>query len=138
MRYVRLAFACEMILAMLSNLLWARSLMAPCFSCSTIKILKDFRVMTFARERSRLVPLKVMPTGRPTPVANAAIAIPSVITVYVIRPVSMTHVTVLNRFICFASRLRTSISSSKYACTSFNLFMRYVCGSCGAVGFNSG
>ena len=65
----------EMILTMLSNLLWAGSLMASCFSGFMVKVLKCFHVMTVARERSRLVPLKAMPTGRPTPLANAAIEI---------------------------------------------------------------
>ena len=112
--------ACEIILAMLSNLLWASSLMASCFSCFTVKVLKDFRVMTIARERSRLVPLKATPTGRPTPLANAAIEIPPVITVDVIRPVSTMPVIVLNRFIFLAIRSRTSISSSKHASISVN------------------
>ena len=44
-------------------------------------------MITVARERSKLVPLKAMPTGRPTPLTNAAIEIPSVITVDVIKPV---------------------------------------------------
>ena len=61
-----------------------------------MKILKDFRVMAVARERSRLVPLKAIPTGNPTPLANAAIEIPPVITVDVIRPVSTIPVIVLN------------------------------------------
>ena len=94
--------------------------------------------MTVARERSRLVLLKVMPTGRPAPLPNAAAEISPVITVDVIRPVSMIPVIVLNRFIFFASLSQTSIPSSKYASISVNFFMRYVCGSCGAVGFNSG
>ena len=94
--------------------------MTSCFSCFVLKVLNDFCVMTVVRERSRRVPLKVMPTGRPTPLANAAIEIPPVITVDVIRPVSMISVIVLNRFICFASRSRTSISSSKYVSISVN------------------
>ena len=101
---------CEMILAMLSYLLWASSLMASYFSCFTVKVLKDFCVMTVARERSRLVSLLAMPTGRPTPLANAAIEIPPGITVYVIRPMSTMPVIVLNRFIFLAIRSRTSIS----------------------------
>ena len=52
--------------------------------------------MTVARERSKLVPLKAIATGNPTPLANAAIDIPSVITVDVIRPVSTIPVIVLN------------------------------------------
>ena len=112
--------ACEIILAMLSNLLWASSLMASCFSCFTVKVLKDFRVMTVARERSRLVPLKAMPTGRLTSLKNAAIEVRPVITVDVIRPVSTMPVIVLNRFIFLAIRSRTSILSSKYPLISVN------------------
>ena len=66
--------------------------------------------MIVAREKSRLVKLKAMPTGRLTPLANAPIEIPSVITVDVIRPMSTMTVIVLNHF----------ISSSKYASTSVN------------------
>ena len=73
--------ACEMILAIHSNLLWGSSLIASCFSCFTVKILKDFHVVAVARERSKLVPLKAIPTGNPTPLANAAMLIPSVINV---------------------------------------------------------
>ena len=73
---------------MLSNLLSASSLIASCFSCFTVMILKEFCVMAVERERSRLVPFKAIPTGNPTPLANAAIDIPPVITVDMIRPVS--------------------------------------------------
>ena len=76
--------------------------------------------MTVARERSRLVPLKAMPTGRLTPLANAAIEIPPVITVDVIRPVSPMPVIVLIRFSFLAILSRTSISSSKYGLISVN------------------
>ena len=44
--------------------------------------------MAAARERSRLVPLKAIPTGNPAPLANATIDIPPVIIVDVIRAVS--------------------------------------------------
>ena len=91
--------ACEMILVMLSNLLWASSLIASCFSCFKVKILKDLRVMAVVRERSRLVPFKALPTDNPTPLVNAAIDIPPVITVDVIRPKSTIPVIVLNHFI---------------------------------------
>ena len=67
-----------------------------------MKILKDFRVMAVARERSRLAPLKAIPTGNPTPLANAAILIPPVITVDIIRPVSTIPVIALNHFIFLA------------------------------------
>ena len=62
--------ACKIILDIMSNLLWASSLMASFFSCFTVKVLKDFRVMAVARERIRLVSLRVMPAGSPTPLAN--------------------------------------------------------------------
>ena len=79
-----------------------------------------------------------MPTGRPTPLANAAIEIPPVITVDVIKPVSTIPVIVLNRFIFLAVRPRISILSRKNTSISVNFFNQYVCGSCGAVGFKSG
>ena len=59
--------AYEMILDMLSSLVWASSLIELYFSCFTVKFLKDFRAMAVVRERSRLVPLKAILTGRPTP-----------------------------------------------------------------------
>ena len=46
--------ACEMILAILSNLAWTSSLIASCFSCFTVKLLKDFCVIAVARERSKV------------------------------------------------------------------------------------
>ena len=113
--------------------------MESCFCCFTVKVLKDFGVMTVARKRNRLDLLKAMPTGRPTPLTNAAI--PPVINVDVIRPASMMPVIVLNRFIFLAILSRASISSSKYASVSVNFLKRYVCdscSSCGAVGFKSG
>ena len=100
---------CEIMSAMLSNLLWASSLMVSCFSRFTVNVLRDFHVMNVARERSRLVPLKAIPTGRPKPLANAAIEIPPVIIVGVIRPMYTMPVIVLNRFILLAIRSGTSI-----------------------------
>ena len=44
--------------------------------------------MVVARERSWLVLPKASLTGRPTPLENAAIEIPPVVTVDIIRPVS--------------------------------------------------
>ena len=96
--------------------------MALCFSCFTVKVLKDLRVMTVAREGSRLSPLKAMPTGRPTPLANAAIEIPPKITVDVIRPMSTMHMIVLNHFSFLTIRLRTSVSSRKYTLISVDFF----------------
>ena len=57
--------------------------------------------MAVAGERRRILPLKEIRTGRPTPLANAATGIPPVITVDITRPVSMIPVIVLNRFIFF-------------------------------------
>ena len=87
--------------------------MESCFYCFTVKILKDFCVMSVARERIKLVPLKVMATGKPTSLANAAIKIPPVITVDVIKTVSTMLVILLNHFIFFASLSRPSISLSR-------------------------
>ena len=101
-----------------------------------MKILKDFRVMAVTREKSRLVPLKAIPTGNPTPLANAAIETPPVITVDVIKPLSVISVVVLNGFIFSAICSRTSISLKKNVSILDNLFNRYDRGSCGAVGFN--
>ena len=56
-------------------------------------------MIAVAKERSRLVRLKAVPTGNATPLANAVIEIPPVITVDVIKPVSTIPVIVLNRFI---------------------------------------
>ena len=92
--------ACEMMLAMLSNLLWASSLIKLCFSCFTVRVLEVFRVMGVPREEARLVMPKAMPTGNPAPLANAAVEIPPVITADVIRLVSTMPVIVLNRS-CF-------------------------------------
>ena len=107
--------ACEMISAILSNLLWASSFIVSCFLCFMVKVLEDFHVMTIARERSKLVPLKARPKGRPTPLANAAIQITSVIIVDMIKFVSMIPVIVLNRFIFFGN-----------AFTNFN-FVKQIC-----------
>ena len=103
-----------------------------------MKILKDFRVIAVAKERSRLVPLKAIATGNLTTLANAAIEIPPVITVDVIRPVCTIPVIALNRFIFLSIRSRTLISSRKNASISDNLFNQYDCGHYGAVGFKSG
>ena len=60
--------------------------MASCFSCFMVKVLdKRFLCDDRCKGKNRLVPLRVMLRGRPTPLANAAIEIPSVITVDVIR-----------------------------------------------------
>ena len=93
-------------------------------------------MMAVAREKTRLVPLMAIPTGNPTPLANASIDIPPVITVDVIRPASTISVIVLNHFIFLAICSRTSISLRKYASISLNLFNRYDCGSYSAVGLN--
>ena len=103
-----------------------------------MKILKDFCVAAVPRERSRLVPLKAVPTGNPTPLANAGMFITPVITVDVIRPPSTILAIVLNRFIFLAFCPRTSISLRKCASVLDNLLNRYDCGSCGATGFKSG
>ena len=59
------------------------------------------------REKSRLVPLNAIPTGRPTPLANAAMEIPPAITVDVIRPLFTRFIIVLNCFNFFACHSKT-------------------------------
>ena len=93
--------ACEMILAMLSNLLWASRLIKLCFPCFTVRVSEIFRVMGVPREEARLVTPKAMPTGNPTTLANAAVEVPPAITADVIRLVTTMPVIVLNRFIFF-------------------------------------
>ena len=79
-----------------------------------------------------------MPTGKSTPLANAAIEIHPVITVDVIRPVSTIPVIALNRFIFFGN-LFTNFNFIKKIYLNFSQFYRrYVCGSYGAVGVKSG
>ena len=72
----RVCMACEMISVMLSNLLWASSMMASCFFCFTVNSLEDFRVATFKRKRTTPKPPKAAPTCSPTPLANAGIESP--------------------------------------------------------------
>ena len=93
-------------------------------------------MVAVARERSRLVLLKAIQTGDSTLLANAAVEIPPVITVDVIRPVSTIPVIILSRFIFLAVCSRTSTSLRKYASISLNLFTQYDGGSCGAAGLN--
>ena len=71
--------------------------------------------MAVARERSRLVPLKAIPTGNPVPLANAAMLILPVITVDVIRPVSTILVIVLNHLFFFGN-LFTNFSFIERIC----------------------
>ena len=80
--------ACGIILAMLLNLISASSLIASCYSCFMITILKDFCVTAVARKKPRLILFNTIPTRRPTPIANKVMGIPPVITFDVIRPIS--------------------------------------------------
>ena len=122
---------------MLSNLVWASSIIASFFPCFTDWILENFRVVTVKRERTTPSPPKVARTGRPAPLANAGIKAPLAINAEVIKLVSTMPMIVVNRGF-FASLLRVSISSRKNASVLDNLFNLYDCGSCGAVGFKSG
>ena len=92
----------------------------------------------FSCDGSRLVPPKVNPAGDLTPLANAAIDIPPVITVDVIKPVSTIPGIILNRFIFLAFCSRTSILSKKNVSISVSFSSRYVYGFSAAVGFEFG
>ena len=129
--------ACEMILAMLSDLSYSSSLMESCFSRAALKALRYFCVAGVIREKSRLTPPKAIPTGSPTPLASATVDIPPVSTVDVIRLVSAMLI-LMDRVIFLAFCSHVSISLRKNASISDNLFNRYVCDSCGDVGFQSG
>ena len=103
-----------------------------------VKVLEDFRVVTVAREKSRLVSLKAMPAGRPAPLANAAIEIHPVIIVIIVRPVSMIPVIELNCFIFFDNPF-TYFNFVQQICLNFSSFFKeYVYGSCGVIGFRLG
>ena len=83
--------------------------------------------MTAAREKRRLVPLKAIATGRPTLLANVAIKTPPVITLDVI----------------IGSPFWQAVQELQFHQANMPQFQiiflnRYVCGSCGAVGFRSG
>ena len=54
-----------MILAILSNLLGASSLITSCLSCFLVNILKDLRVADVSTEEIRLVPLNAVPIDWP-------------------------------------------------------------------------
>ena len=90
------------------------------------------------RGKSRLVLPQATPIGSPTPLASAAVDIPPMSTVEVIRLVSAMLNIVMDRLIFLAFCSHFPISLRKNASVSDNLFNRYVCGSCGAVGFKSG
>ena len=70
------------------------------FFCFTVSVLEIFLVMQVTREEARLVTSKAMTTCNLTPLANAVVEIPPLITADVIRLVSTIPVIVLNRF-CF-------------------------------------
>ena len=80
--------ACGIILAMLFNLISASSLIASCYYCFMITILKDFCVTAVARKKTRLILSNTIPTRSPTPIANKVMEIPPVITFHVIRLIS--------------------------------------------------
>ena len=67
------------------------------------EILKDFCVIVVKREKGRLVPLNLTPTGRTKPFANAPMETPLVITLDRIKPISVMLVILLNRLIFFDS-----------------------------------
>ena len=130
---------CEMIPAVLCNLLWACSLIVLCFSCFAVNVLTNFCVIAGIREKSGLVLLNTTPTGRQTPLENLAMKNNNSSNNFLcFRLTSITLVILSNRFTFFASLLRTPIWSSTYALILVNFFKQYICGSCGAIGFRSG
>ena len=86
---------------MLSNLLWASSLMGWGSFCFTAWVLKGFHVAIVARGKTTETPPKTTPTGNPTAVTDVAIEIPPVIATDVIKPVSTISVILMSRFSFF-------------------------------------
>ena len=123
---------CEILSAILSNLLRAGSLITSCFSCFTANFLNGFHLIAGAREQIRLVPLNAIRTGRLIPLANVVVESPPVIAVDVVRLVFRMLVIVLHRLIFFCQQF-TNVSFIKqiYLYVSY-FFNEYVCGSCGA------
>lgn len=80
----------EIILAMLSKLLWTRSLIASYFYFLIANILKSFCIVVVAREKSRLVPFNALKTGTPGTLASTAIETSLEINVDVIKLASLT------------------------------------------------
>ena len=74
-----------------------------CFSCFIVNILKDFCVIAVLRQKNRLVYFNAITTGIPTPFPTLAMETPPVITVNVIRHVSIKPAIVLNQFIFLAT-----------------------------------
>lgn len=83
-----------------------------------VNILKGFHVIPVLREKSRLVPLNVIPTGRPASPVNAAMEGPPIITVDAIKPVSITLAIVLKLFHLFW-QLFTNLNFIKQICFNF-------------------
>ena len=79
----------------------------------TVRILEIFHVIRAPREEASLVLSKAMPTGNPTPLANAAVEIPPVITADVIRLVPTMPAIVFNRFFFFFGILPTNCNFIK-------------------------
>ena len=110
---------CEILSAILSNLLRVGSLITSCFSCFTANVLNGFHLIAGAREQIRLVSLNAIPTGRLIPLANAVVESPPVIVVDVVRPVSRMLVIVLNRLIYFCQQF-TTVNFIKQICLYFS------------------
>ena len=107
--------ACNIVLQMLSNFSCERSLIALCFSYFTVNILTNF-----------FVSLLISTNKQVTPLANIAVETSPVITVDVIRPVSVMFVILMIRLIFSVSGSRTTISSGKYASTLLILDLPFV------------
>ena len=99
-----------------------------------VKILKDFRVTAAGIEKC---PPYSITTGQPAPVANTAIETATVITVDVIRPVSSTLATALNRFIFYGQPFRNFSFIKAYPSNSVNFFKGNICAFFGVAEFRS-
>ena len=88
-----------------------------------MSVLEIFLVMQVTREEARLVTSKAMTTCNPTPLANAVVEIPPLITADVIRLVSTIPVIVLNRFFFFFLHSAHKLQFHQKICLNFTQFI---------------
>lgn len=83
-------------------------------------MLKELWMIDFARERSRLVPLKAISTGKAAPNASAIIQIPGATTLSFTKRMSIALVTVLNLLVFFDNLSCCLILLEKHLLISVN------------------
>ena len=113
---------CEMIWAMLCNLLWASSLIAPCYSCSIAS--KDFYIITATIKKIEQFQLITSQEEGWQPFATMETAL--VITDVLISPVCIMFMITLKHFIFFCQRFK-NLSFIKKINLNFSQFFQAIC-----------